>query len=149
MENASNALLMASGVLIGILIISLAVYLFMDFGQTSAQINENNKQNQILQFNANFTKYEGKKDITIYDIITVAGYAYENNKYYENNSEYIVYVYLETKEIQNNINDKKNELIKNEQSYITTNNLNLPTYNCKIEYLNNRVKKVIFSKNQH
>lgn len=32
MENASKALIMAGGVLIGILILSLAVYLFIDFG---------------------------------------------------------------------------------------------------------------------
>ena len=39
MENASKALIMAGGVLIGVLIISLAVYLFVSFGQTSAEIN--------------------------------------------------------------------------------------------------------------
>ena len=33
MENASKALIMAGGVLIGVLIISLAVYLFVSFGQ--------------------------------------------------------------------------------------------------------------------
>ena len=32
MENASKALLMAAGVLIGVLILSLAVYLFENFG---------------------------------------------------------------------------------------------------------------------
>ena len=40
MENASNALIIAGGVLIGVLIISLAVYLFVDFGSTSAEINK-------------------------------------------------------------------------------------------------------------
>ena len=39
MENASNALLIAGGVLIGVLILSLAVYLFADFGAKSADIN--------------------------------------------------------------------------------------------------------------
>ena len=37
MENASKALLMAAGVLMGILIISLAVFLFVTFGATSAE----------------------------------------------------------------------------------------------------------------
>ena len=40
MENASKALLMAAEVLIGLLILSLAVYLFADFGSTSAEINK-------------------------------------------------------------------------------------------------------------
>ena len=41
MENASKALLMAGGVLIGLLIIALAVYLFTSFGTTSAEVNRN------------------------------------------------------------------------------------------------------------
>ena len=83
MENASKALIMAGGVLIGILIISLAVYLFTDFGSTSAQINAQNSQKQITEFNSKFTAYEGNDNITIYDIITLAGYAKENNEYYK------------------------------------------------------------------
>ena len=81
MENASKALIMAGGVLIGVLIISLAVYLFVSFGQTSAEINSENSQKQLSQFNAKFTSYEGRNDITIYEILTVASYANENNEY--------------------------------------------------------------------
>ena len=89
MENASKALVMAGGVLIGILILSLAVYLFVDFGSTAAKINEQNAQQQIVEFNSKFTSYQGYKDknekwqITIYDIISLAGYAKENNEYYD------------------------------------------------------------------
>lgn len=89
MENASKALIMAGGILIGVLIISLAVYLFVDFGSTSAQINAQNAQKQLTEFNTKFTSYEDYKDkdgnwkITIYDLITLAGYAKENNEYYE------------------------------------------------------------------
>ena len=49
MENASKALIMAGGVLIGVLVISLAVYLFVSFGQTSAEINGENSQKQLTQ----------------------------------------------------------------------------------------------------
>lgn len=82
MENASKALIMAAGVLIGILIISLAVYLFVSFGSTSAEIHKQNDEQQIEQFNSQFTSYEGKK-CTIYDVVTVANLATENNKYYD------------------------------------------------------------------
>ena len=85
MENASKALIMAGGILVGVLVLSLMVYLFADFGSTSAQINAQNKQNQLSQFNSKFTAYEDKEGLTIYDVITVAGYAKENNKYYEGN----------------------------------------------------------------
>lgn len=119
MENASKALIMAGGVLIGILIISLAVYLFTDFGSTSAQINAQNSQKQITEFNSKFTSYEGYKDkdgkwkITIYDIITLAGYAKENNQYYEDTSEEQIKVKIDNIEIQDYTNDENQKLISN------------------------------------
>ena len=84
MENASKALLMAASVLIGILIISLAVYLFVTFGSASAKMHKQNEVQQIAQFNSQFTSYE-EKECTIYDVITLANLATENNKYYEFN----------------------------------------------------------------
>lgn len=117
MENASKALIMAGGVLIGILIISLAVYIFTDFGSTSAKINAQNAQKQITEFNSKFTSYEGYKDkdgnwkITIYDIITLAGYAKENNQYYEDTSEEQIKIKIDNIEIQDNTNDRNQELI--------------------------------------
>lgn len=145
MENASKALIMAGGVLIGVLIISLAVYLFVTFGQTSAEINSENSQKQLAQFNAKFTVYEGKENITIYDIITVAGYANENNEYYENsNLDYLIEVYWNNINVANKegLNRLKNEM-KNQQK---SDSLNLTKYECKVtEYnQNSRVKKISF-----
>lgn len=149
MEDASNALIMAAGILIGVLILSLAVYLFINFGQTAAQIYEQNEQNQLNIFNSKFSSYEGKEKITIYDIITVAGYAYENNKYYEDDEQYKVYVYIGTPTSNNEIQDivylKSKKIISDEQNKMDGNNNELPKYSCKIEYLNGRVKNVIFS----
>ena len=93
MENASKALIMAGGILIGLLIISLAVYLFVDFGKTAADINDQNAAQQVTEFNSRFTKYESYKDdegnwkTTIYDIISLAGYAKENNEYYNESAD--------------------------------------------------------------
>jgi len=83
MENASRALLMAAGALVGILVLSIAVYLFISFGSVSAELHKKNYEQQIEQFNSQFTVYEGKDDVTIYDVITVANLASENNIYYE------------------------------------------------------------------
>ena len=83
MENASKALLIAASVLIGLLIISLAVYLFITFGTQSAQMHRQIDENRLGEFNSQFTSYEGKDGLTIYDVITVANLATENNKYYE------------------------------------------------------------------
>ena len=60
MENASKALLMAGGVLIGLLIITLAVYLFTSFGTTSAEVNKKNQEQQLVQFNTQYTTYLGR-----------------------------------------------------------------------------------------
>ena len=83
MENASKALIMAASVLIGVLILSLAVYLFVTFGASSAQMHKQIDENRLNEFNTQFTSYEGKSGLTIYDVITVANLATENNKNYE------------------------------------------------------------------
>jgi len=99
MENATKALLIASGVLVGVLILSLAVYLYTTLGeyvddtQKQMEINSNN------QFNTQFLKYinmtedshygtyiiNSKKyvmdfNIRLQDIITIASLAHENNR---------------------------------------------------------------------
>ena len=108
MENASKALIMAAGILIGVLILSLATYLIVDFGSTSAQIHKQNEEKQITEFNSQFTAYEGYKNkdgnwqITIYDIITLAGYAKENNEYYKDVEEEQIKVIVNNIQIQDN-----------------------------------------------
>ena len=143
MENASNALIMAAGVLIGVLILSLAIFLITDFGQTSSEINRRITDQQLVEFNANFTSYEGKEGLTIYDIVSVAGFARENNNYYDNQDYYKVTVKIGNKEIQNYYSANLNNLIKEEQ-----NTTPLPQYKCSVkEYPDNgRVKTVIFTK---
>ena len=94
MENAAQALYMAAGVLIGLMILSLGVYLFADFGQTSKELHEQIDFNQITEFNAQFTKFEGI-DATIHDVISLANLAEQNNKNYDddptpNNTNYKV-----------------------------------------------------------
>ena len=122
MENASKALLMAGGVLIGILILSLAAYLFVDFGSTSAEIHRQNEEKQITEFNSKFTSYEGyftvdEHDnkiwqITIYDIITIAGYAKENNTYNKGVTEEQIIVQVNGRQIQSNNNEQNQNLIR-------------------------------------
>jgi hypothetical protein len=145
MENASKALLMAGGVLIGILILSLAVYLFVSFGGTAAQVNDQNAQVQLTQFNSKFTIYEGKSSNTVYDIITVAGYARENNIYYDNDDKYYITVSVNGittvyNDLGRNIVDIKKGLIDEYYEY---------TFDCKVEYSSKtgRVNRVTFKKN--
>lgn len=141
MENASKALLMAGGVLIGVLIISLAVYLFADFGSTSAKINAQNAEKQLATFNSKFTVYlnDDDKETTIYDLITLKGYAEENNKKYEDEEDKI-YVKIKNNNI---LNKSDKELINN---YVKANG-SFTTFNCtNISYNNKgKVKEINFN----
>ena len=74
---------MAASVLIGIILLSLMVYMFTNFAITSAEVHKENEQNQLNQFNSQFTSYEAKEGLTIYDVVTVANLATESNIYYE------------------------------------------------------------------
>lgn len=86
MENATKALLMAAGVLMGMLILSIGVYLFVNF---RTYIDENNKQmetNELNKFNTQFLKYNetdengNKLSFSFQDVMTAANLAYDNNK---------------------------------------------------------------------
>lgn len=76
MENAAKALLMAGGILIGVLILALMVTLFESSRNLSDSYETTKKQEAIQQFNTNFTKYLGQ-DITIHDVLTIYNFANE------------------------------------------------------------------------
>lgn len=147
MENASKALIMAAGVLIGVLILSLAVYLFVSFGTSSAQVHKQNEENQLNEFNTQFTSYEGREEITIYDVITVKNLADQNNRQYEldssTNSNFYITVKLGNSIINNN-KVKEEELIKKDTETLQE---KLPTYSCKVTIspVTGRVKEIRFS----
>ena len=83
MENAARALTMAAGVLIGIMIISIAVYLFTSLGNTSSEIYSKVEQTKIDKFNSQFLKYYRLDTCTAHDIVSIANLAKNSNEYYE------------------------------------------------------------------
>lgn len=164
MENASKALLMAAGVLIGLMIISLAVLLFNSFGGTSATIHQNIETQQIEQFNSQFTVYNGKDNVTIYDIISMANLATQNNKQYEfhkgegNDKNNYINIRLQGESIEYGVEtssktqeDNYNEKIKKDTEKIgqAGGSTDLPTYSVTVEIsqYTKRVYKVICNKN--
>lgn len=91
MENATKALLIAAGVLIGIMVISLGVSLYLSLGGYVDSTKEQIEANEIAKFNAQFFKYNntilndsGNEVVSfrigIQDVVTAANIAYENNK---------------------------------------------------------------------
>ena len=148
MENATKAMLIAAGVLIGIMIISLGVALFAELDTYVESSYEQIRFNEQNSFNAKFTKYI-RNDLTIHDVITAANLANENNNSYNateeergNQSSLYVAVYLNGIAIESNIQDKTVDLLTN----------NKKTYKCEstnVRYSENtgRVYEIYFEEN--
>ena len=146
MENASKALLMAAGILISMLIISLAVYLFANFATVSRNTDKKIEENQLLQFNNQFTKYaDTEGGITIYDVVTIANLAKENNQNYNltkddagENSFYIKVDFtneLNYQNLQEKNQEDYNNLIKTRSGTYNNGNgkFELTFYNCTVD----------------
>ncbi len=154
MENASKALIMAASVLIGILILSLAVFLFSDFAATSDRIHKEVKQTQDDQFNAQFTSFAVKEDNNIYDIITAVNLAKSNNTKYEltTSDEGNYYITINMNKGTNISNLEKlsesriNMLLQDELNAL--NGGALPSYSCqvRISEITGLVKEVKFTR---
>lgn len=78
MENASKALLMAAGILLGILILTLMVTLFISSSNVFKNYDQRKQEEALQQFNVNFTKYLGQK-LTIHDVVTICNFADQND----------------------------------------------------------------------
>ena len=110
MENASKAIIMAAGVLLGVMLISFAVYLFSTFGSYSNDVYLQMKATRMEAFNSQFTKYYGIEQrenpynsssdkyyngpilCTVQDVVTIAKLARDSNaKYgvYDEDTNYV------------------------------------------------------------
>ena len=78
MENASKALLMGGGILVGVLILALMATLLISSKKMSTGYEERKQSEALQQFNVNFTKYLGK-ELTIHDVVTICNFANEND----------------------------------------------------------------------
>jgi hypothetical protein len=146
-ENASKALLMAATVLVGVLILSIGVYLFSIFGDFSSETAKQIEEKKISEFNAQFYKYLGQKECRAHDIVTVANLANENNKNNEytdsdrNTGTYYIKVIVDGKSYEGKTNDTYMQFLKDNP---------VTNFKCtKVEINNNTklVKSITFEKN--
>lgn len=79
-QNATKALLMAAGVLIGIIMLSLGVYLVTSMRNFSKNYNDSLEAQQLEQFNSKFTVFQNRENISIHEIISLVNIAEEFNK---------------------------------------------------------------------
>lgn len=132
MENASKALIIAGEILIGIVILSLASYIFIQFGSFSSNLNTQISETSITQFNVNFTNFSEKANISAQDIVTVINFANKSNSNYEakRGDSYFVDVCIDGTSI---LNSNVNEFLKNNNSTFYYCNLRgINNYNIKI-----------------
>lgn len=143
MENATKALLMAGGVLIGLMIISLAVSLYSSLRGYVEEMNEELSSTEMVQFNEKYLKYINCNDegeiqfkLTIQDVVTAANTAFENNR----QDGYYVKIYLEGTSIETTINNNASMLLQEglEKEY------KCKRENVKIDTKTGRVCQVIF-----
>lgn len=90
MENASQALIIAGGILLAIIVLSLGVNLIVSYSETSESYEQIQGDLLMNKFNTNFTKFKDRKDITAQEIITLKNFAqnYDN----ENGTTTNIYV---------------------------------------------------------
>ena len=74
MENLSKALLMAGGMLIGILIASLFIYEMLYFSGHAKTFHLEAEKVRVTEFNSAFEKYSHKSEITVHDVVSISNY---------------------------------------------------------------------------
>ena len=84
MENASKALLMAAGLLISVIVLSLIVFIYITFSNSTQQSVKQMELSKLTAFNSKYLNYDGRKDLTFYDIVNVVSLAKSDNE----NSDY-------------------------------------------------------------
>lgn len=141
MENATKAMLIAAGVLIGMMILSLGIALFSELSSYVNSSHEQVKFNEINSFNAKYTKYFNV-DLTIQDIVTVANMAHENNIFYdaEEDDPFYIKIFLNGSQIEADIQDSNSS---NYISKLLEENLDSSIYRCNNIIYSNRTGMVI------
>ena len=126
MENAVKALYIAAGVLIAVMVLSLAAVLYASLQSYVQDSNNRIKSNDVNSFNTqylnciNVNNGSNDFDITIQDVVTIASSAYESNKKHSYNvsdweiSENSLYVavYLKGNRIDQTINKEMVQILE-------------------------------------
>lgn len=95
MENASKALIIAGGVLIAVMIVSIAVYLFQSSGSLSQSYEDKLKQDAITAYNNKFLQYG--KNMNGQDMVSLINLIAETNE----NQDRKVHLYISGIEVNN------------------------------------------------
>ncbi len=133
MENASKALLIAGTTIIGVMIITIFVYVFREGSKINEAYDQKQQNNQLELYNSKFEQYN-RDNNTIMDMISVCNLAFSINeatktsigkddseiKYYDNTNAVQIEIELIDGAkfiIPNTINEENPSLSKNQIIY--------------------------------
>ena len=108
MENASKALLIAGGILISIIIISMFLSMYNRMSSIQKEEAEEKRMEAILKFNAEYEAFD-KKIMYGTDVITLANKIENNNTNNLNNNLYQIELYLNDKKVVNGTKLKESD----------------------------------------
>ena len=128
MENASKALIIAGGVLIAIIILSIMAYMFSNIEIFGTQYSKTLNDQATEEFNTKFNVYENR-ELNIYDVITLYNLAKENN------------IQIIT---PRNLLAADNIHLKEKNKLMSEDIIN-KRYNCKITYNDGKVNYIIIT----
>lgn len=98
MENATQALLIAGGVLLAIMILSIGVIIYISHNETAEAINNRWEIAELNKYNSTFELYIDRTDITAQELVTLANLSKQRN------NEIAIYVKTTTGTIRGNNN---------------------------------------------
>lgn len=124
MENATKALLIAAGVLIGLMILSLGIILYTSLGNFVDKYQKEADEIALHKFNEQYTRYincdEDDKiqfTLTIQDVVTAANNARENNQNYQleeptDNNYYVTVNMTGKAKLEKTINSESADILR-------------------------------------
>lgn len=97
MDNATEALLIAGGILLGILTITALVYMFNNLSIMGNAQEKKEETKRLAEWNSEWEAYN-KMQLRGAEVLTVVNKAKQNNSMYEENSKYNVNVEINGKD---------------------------------------------------
>ena len=85
MENATKALMMGVSMLIGVLLLSFLVYMFIFMSDYSGAVQDNLYAKERYEFNAKFEEYTNK-ELTAQDVLSIINLVKDYNSVFETGS---------------------------------------------------------------
>lgn len=100
MENAAKALMIAGGILLAMLAISVGVYTITEFSGTADEYTETVSNIETRKYNSDFEIFIGRNNVTAQEIMTIVGVSNQKGRYTK--------IYVDDIDITTYTNDEKN-----------------------------------------